>query len=225
MRHRTITESETTMTNEESSDAYTFWEARYASSGAVWSGRVNTVVREVAESLRPGSALDLGCGEGGDAVWLASRGWETVGVDLSDNAVERARAAAARVGLDANTVRFFAADLSEWTTAQTFNFVTSAFLHSWPAEIPRSEIVRRSKDFVAPGGSLLVVAHAAPPPWADAAFVSSARFPTPEGDLAAMELPDDWQVDRCELNERGASGPGGQRATLIDSVVLARRPG
>lgn len=212
------------MTDEESSDAHQFWEARYASSEAIWSGRVNTVVREVAESLEPGSALDLGCGEGGDAVWLASRGWETVGVDLSDTAVARARAAAASVGLDSNTVRFITADLSEWATAQTFDLVSSAFLHSWPVEIPRSDIVRRSKDFVAPGGLLLVVAHAAPPPWADAASVSSASFPTPESDLAAMELPDDWHVDRCELNEREAIGPGGQRATLIDSVVLARRP-
>lgn len=212
------------MTDEESSDAHQFWEARYASSEAIWSGRVNTVVREVAESLEPGSALDLGCGEGGDAVWLASRGWETVGVDLSDTAVARARAAAASVGLEANAVRFVAADLSEWATAQTFDLVSSAFLHSWPVEIPRADIVRRSKDFVAPGGSLLVVAHAAPPPWADAASVSSASFPTPESDLAAMELPDDWHVDRCELNEREAIGPGGQRATLIDSVVLARRP-
>ena len=212
------------MTDDQSSDVHRFWEARYASSEGVWSGRVNTLVREVAESLEPGSALDLGCGEGGDAVWLASRGWRTVGVDLSETAVERARTAAASVGLDANAVRFVAADLSEWTTTQTFDFVTSAFLHSWPVEIPRSDIVRRSKDFVAPGGSLLVVAHAAPPPWADAASVSSASFPTPESDLAAMELPDDWHVDRCELNEREAIGPGGQRATLIDSVVLARRP-
>lgn len=212
------------MTDEESSDAHQFWEARYASSEAIWSGRVNTVVREIAESLEPGSALDLGCGEGGDAVWLASRGWETVGVDLSDTAVARARAAAASVGLDSNAVRFITADLSEWATAQTFDLVSSAFLHSWPVEIPRSDIVRRSKDFVAPGGSLLVVAHAAPPPWADAASVSSESFPTPESDLAAMELPDDWHVDRCELNEREAIGPGGQRAMLIDSVVLARRP-
>ncbi len=112
------------MTDADSSDAQTFWEARYASSEAVWSGRVNTVVREVAESLEPGLALDLGCGEGGDAVWLASRGWLTVGVDLSDTAAERARTAAASVGLGANAVSFVAADLSEWTTTQTFNFVT-----------------------------------------------------------------------------------------------------
>ncbi len=157
------------MTDAESSDAHSFWEARYASSEAVWSGRVNAVVREVAASLEPGSALDLGCGEGGDAVWLASRGWETVGVDLSGTAVERARAAAASVGLDANAVRFCRSRLERVTTAQTFDFVTSAFLHSWPVEIPRSDIMRRGKDFVAPGGSLLVVAHAAPPPWADAA--------------------------------------------------------
>ena len=70
----------------------TFWDERYATSPALWSGHVNAVVADEAGRLAPGTALDVGCGEGGDALWLAERGWQVLGVDVSRVALERAAA-------------------------------------------------------------------------------------------------------------------------------------
>ncbi len=75
------------------------WDRRYSEAGPVWSGRVNPTLKEVAASLDPGRALDIGCGEGGDAVWLAEHGWTVVGLDLSSVALRRAEAAAAERGV------------------------------------------------------------------------------------------------------------------------------
>lgn len=202
-----------------------FWERRYAESSAVWSGRVNAVVREIAAGLTPGRALDLGCGEGGDAIWLAQHGWNVTGVDVSQTATTRARTAARAAAIAPASLTFIAADLAEWETTDTFDLVTSAFLHSWPVVIPRDDVLRRGRDAVTPGGSLLILAHAEAPPWADPGFVDGARFPTPEEDLQALALGEDWMVERCGVYEREASGPEGRRAILRDSVVFVRRLG
>ena len=82
-----------------------FWEARYADADRIWSGRVNRAVADVAAGLEPGRALDLGCGEGGDAVWLARHGWAVTGVDLSPTAVARGRRAAAEAGVPDGALR------------------------------------------------------------------------------------------------------------------------
>lgn len=65
------------------------WEERYTASERIWSGRVNAVLAEIAAGLEPGAALDLGCGEGADVIWLAERGWRAAGVDVSATAVQR----------------------------------------------------------------------------------------------------------------------------------------
>ena len=76
-----------------------FWEQRYAGAERVWSGRVNATLAAIAGGLEPGRALDLGCGEGGDVIWLAENGWHATGVDLSPTAIDRARTAASARGL------------------------------------------------------------------------------------------------------------------------------
>ncbi|WP_231999672.1 bifunctional 2-polyprenyl-6-hydroxyphenol methylase/3-demethylubiquinol 3-O-methyltransferase UbiG, partial [Mycobacterium sp. 1245852.3] len=75
-------------------DAVQFWEERYRSAERVWSGRVNPRLAEVTADLPVGRALDLGCGEGADALWLAERGWQVVAVDVSATALRRATEAA-----------------------------------------------------------------------------------------------------------------------------------
>jgi len=80
-------------------DAKEQWEQRYAESDRIWSGRVNVRLAEVVAPLRAGHALDLGCGEGADACWLAEQGWTVVAVDISDTALQRATAAAKAKGL------------------------------------------------------------------------------------------------------------------------------
>ena len=74
-----------------------WWEDRYASGEAHWSGRPNDVLVAETADLTPGTALDVGCGTGGDAIWLAEQGWQVTAVDLSRTALDRA-AAAARSG-------------------------------------------------------------------------------------------------------------------------------
>ncbi|WP_439694320.1 class I SAM-dependent methyltransferase [Curtobacterium sp. SP.BCo] len=199
-----------------------WWEDRYAERDGIWSGRVNAVLADVAPSLSAGRALDLGCGEGGDVVWLAEQGWAATGVDLSVTAVERASRAAVAAGVSEQTA-FVAADLATWTTAARFDLVTTSFLHSWPVPIPRDAILRRAAGFVAEGGHLLVTAHAAPPHADLPEELRSYRFPTPEEDLAALGLGDDCDVRAAELRPRTTTTPEGEPHEVVDSVVLVRR--
>lgn len=200
-------------------DPTEFWENRYGEKDAIWSGRANWMLVHTVGDLRPGRALDLGCGEGGDAIWLAERGWTVTGVDISPTAVARATRAAADRGLAA---LFRTVDLETWHTDEAFDLVTACFLQS-PLAFGREEVLRRAAGLVAPGGHLLSVAHAAAPPWSGMAHDPTMVFPTPDGDLAALALGEGWQVLIAEVRSRPATGPDGQEATLDDSVLLVRR--
>lgn len=201
-----------------------FWEQRYTGSDRVWSGRANAVLVDVASALEPGRALDLGCGEGGDVVWLARHGWTATGVDISPTAVRRASDAARAAGVPDGRARFVAADLADLADLdgeQPYDLVTASFLQS-PVALPRAEILRRAAARVAPGGHLLVTTHAAAPSWGSAP--PGYRFPTPADELEALRLdPDGWRVLVAEVRSREATGPEGEPATLQDAVVLARR--
>ncbi|MCS5488779.1 class I SAM-dependent methyltransferase [Curtobacterium flaccumfaciens pv. beticola] len=223
-------------------DARDWWEARYARSEGIWSGRVNAVLAAVAADLPKGRALDLGCGEGGDVVWLAEQGWTATGVDLSATAVARAGRAAAAAGVDGRTT-FVAADLATWAPEddERYDLVTASFLQSWPVEIPRAAILRRAAGFVAPGGHLLVTAHAAPPHGDLPEEMRAYRFPTPEEDLAAVLGSDEataggpaagdpaaggpaaWAVLSAERRPRTTTTADGTTHETEDSVVLVRR--
>ncbi|MBT1677685.1 class I SAM-dependent methyltransferase [Curtobacterium aurantiacum] len=199
-----------------------WWEARYAERDGIWSGRVNAVLASVTWGLPVGRALDLGCGEGGDVVWLAGQGWDVTGIDLSVTALQRGSRAAVATGVEDRTA-FVAADLARWDTAERFDLVTASFLQSWPVEIPRAEILRRAAGFVASGGHLLVTAHAAPPHDDLPPELRGYRFPSPDDDLAALQLDDRWDVLVAEVRPRTAATPEGDAHEVLDSVVLARR--
>lgn len=199
-------------------DAREFWESRYGEREQVWSGRVNATLAREVEDLAPGRALDLGCGEGGDAVWLAERGWDVVAVDISSTALERGRAEAQRRGL---SIDFRRHDLSDGVPPGPFDLVSAQFLHS-PVELPREQVLRAAADEVAPGGLLLVVGHAAPPPWATHQ-PDPALMPKAAQVLDSLALGDGWEVVRAEDVLRDATGPDGQAVELLDSVVSLRR--
>lgn len=199
-----------------------WWEQRYAERDGIWSGRVNAVLADVAGALPMGRALDLGCGEGGDVVWLAEQGWDALGVDLSVTAIERGSRASVSAGVEERTA-FVAADLATWETAARFDLVTASFLQSWPVEIPRAEILRRATGFVAVGGHLLVTAHAAPPHDDLPVEMREYRFPTPAEDLTALHFDGSWDVVAAELRPRTATTPDGDPHEVLDSVVLVRR--
>jgi SAM-dependent methyltransferase len=200
----------------------TFWEERYAGADSVWSGRPNPALVAAAVDLRPGTALELGCGEGADAIWLAEQGWQVTGIDISSTAIQRAERAATHAGLGPERVRFLATDLSSWSDGASVDLVTASFFHS-PVELPRSEILQHASRIVAPGGHLLVISHAALPPWSQSADRHEHQFLSPSEELAALELGEGWDVLVCETRPRDAVGPHGEHAPMTDVVVLVRR--
>jgi SAM-dependent methyltransferase len=124
-------------------DAKEHWEQHYGERDRVWSGRVNVRLAEVVSPLEAGHALDLGCGEGADACWLAERGWTVVAVDVSDTALQRAAAAAEAQGLT-ERIQFVQHDLSHSFPDGSFDLVSAQFLHSMvPFDRPR--VLRRCR--------------------------------------------------------------------------------
>lgn len=216
--------------NDANLDPASFWEQRYGEADRVWSGRVNAALAAVAGDLQPGRSLDLGCGEGGDVLWLAARGWEATGIDLSPTAVGRAEAEAESRGLKAT---FVAADLTDWVgkpaavdgSDRPFDLVSASFLQS-PTQLPRREVLRAAAARVAPGGRLVIVAHAAPPSWAKAdehAHHGPSSFPTPTTELADLALDAaSWRVEIAEIRERSAAGPNGEHGSHFDSVIVCK---
>lgn len=200
-------------------DAY--WEQRYAQRRH-WSGHANAAMAEIVASLEPGRALDLGSGEGGDLVWLAQHGWHATGVDIAPTAARRAQQAADRAGV-ADRVRVVAADLATWEAEGDVDLVTASFLQS-PVHLDRGAIVRRHAARVAPGGHVLVVAHAAAPSWAPASMLHGHHdLPQPDDIVAELALGEGWVVDLAEVRTRAVTAPDGAAATLDDAVVLLRR--
>ena len=132
------------------------WDARYSErDGARWSGRPNgRLVAEVAD-LTPGRALDVGCGEGADAIWLARRGWTVTAIEISDVAIRRAREAAELAGA---AVEWVCGDaLQTAFPPRSFDLVSMQY----PA-LPKAAgeaVVRTLLDTLRPGGLLLAVYH------------------------------------------------------------------
>jgi SAM-dependent methyltransferase len=204
-------------------DPTEFWDHRYADKPQIWSGRVNPTLAALVNGFAPARALDLGCGEGGDSLWLAGQGWEVVAVDISAVAIERGRAAAKASGIDADRIRWVAADLATWTPPAEYELVTACFLQS-PVTLDRVRILRTAADRIVPGGHLLVVSHATPPPWASGLTGHEHELLTPQQELAALALPaTDWQEVVVGTRQRTATGPDGQTGVLDDAVVLLRR--
>lgn len=198
-----------------------FWESHYRTSGQVWSGRANAVLVDVAGALPVGRVLDLGCGEGGDAVWLAGRGWRVTAVDVSATALERSAAHAATTGVR-ERIDFQVHDLALSFPDGAFDLVSAQYLQS-PIEFPRDRVLRTAADSVAPGGLLLVVDHASVPPWSWHRH-PDVRFPTPGQTLAAIGLDTGrWRAERLDAPERQAVGPNGESATVTDNVIAVRR--
>lgn len=210
------------------SETQDYWNQRYAEKDRIWSGRPNAALVDTVQELAPGRALDLGCGEGADSIWLAEQGWRVTGVDVSTTAIERAQAASAGRSLH---VTWVTADLESWEPDGAFDLVSACFLHS-RVPLARTEVLRRAAAHVAPGGHLLVVGHLEPPPWSrhahehdpgDEHSEEEHGLLTPEQELTSLALGPEWEPLTVEVRERRATGPDGEQAVLRDSVLLVAR--
>ena len=204
-------------------DAASFWQARYAESEQIWSGEPNHALVTTVAALQPGRALDLGCGEGGDSVWLAGRGWQVTAIDIATSAIVRARERAAARRIPDGRITWIIEDLARWQPTETYELVSACFLHS-PIDFPRMAVLRRAAAAIVPGGHLLVVGHAESPPWSDAQDRAHHRLLDPPEEMAALQLDGTaWETVVSDVRPRQATGPDGEHATLRDTVVLLRR--
>jgi ubiquinone/menaquinone biosynthesis C-methylase UbiE len=202
------------------SEHHATWEEHYSAKPQVWSGRVNAQLAAIAPGLGGGRALDLGCGEGGDAIWLAEHGWSVLAVDVSHTALARGRSAAAEHGV-AGHIEFAQHELTTGFPEGSFDLVSACFLHS-TVDMDRSAILRRAAAAVAPGGALLIVDHAAAPPWATK--LHDHEFPSAQAVVAGLNLDDSqWITRRMEAVERAATSPDGEPVTLVDNVIWLQR--
>lgn len=201
-----------------------FWEDLYrqrAHDQSAWGNKVNPLLEEVVAELTPGDALDLGCGTGGDTLWLARRGWRVTAVDISPTSVERVATLAHAERLD-ERITAERHDLARTFPAGDYDLVSAQYFHT-PYDLPRSSILHTAARALRPGGRLLVVDHGSIAPWSWNQD-QDTHFTTPHELYAELALPSaDWIVERADAPRREATGPGGQRATVIDHVLLVRR--
>ncbi|MEI6621954.1 MAG: class I SAM-dependent methyltransferase [Actinomycetes bacterium] len=215
------------------------WDERYSADDRIWSGEPNGALVAEAQVLSPGRVLDVGCGEGADAVWLALRGWDVTALDVSGVALQRAEAAAVAAG--ANVTWLHAGLLDAGVADSGFDLVSAQYPAL--ARTPGRDAERALLATVAPGGTLLFVHHAqfgtqpAEGQGDNSEHTHAHAHTTGHGegnahgfrpqdfvgpaDVAAV-LGDDWQVEADELRPRNVQSGAGAGHTE-DVVLRAKR--
>ncbi|BAH49636.1 putative methyltransferase [Rhodococcus opacus B4] len=193
------------------------WDARYSERDRVWSGEPNGALVDEMTGARPGRALDVGCGEGADALWLAGRGWAVTALDVSRVALDRAAAHAD--GNGSNITWMLSGLLDADLPAGGFDLVSAQYpaLRSTADRVAERALLAA----VAPGGTLLVVHH----DMRDGSVAREHGFDPDDWvaprDVAAL-LDDGWHIDVNEVRERSISGGAGAHHTH-DVVLRAHR--
>lgn len=202
------------------------WNARYDTAELIWKGDPNQFLPGEVEGLPVGTALDLACGEGRNAVWLATRGWEVTGVDFSEVGLSKARSLAADNGVSGTWIT---ADVTTWSPpASGFDLVIVFYL-----QLPAGELagaLRTAVAAMAAGGTLLLVAHdllnlsegvGGPQ---DAGVLTTAESVVDALAAAELELGAELVIERAGRIDRVVATADGDR-TAIDTIVRARRIG
>lgn len=200
-----------------------FWDERYRSQGELWSGEPNPHLVSQASELSGGAALDVGSGEGADAIWLAERGWQVTALDVSTVALRRGAARAAEAGGDvARRIDWLHEDVLTWIPdPSSYDLVSAQFMHLPTG--PREEVFARLATAVAPGGTLLIVGHhpsdlqtTVPRPSRPELFFTASE-------VAASLDSHAWEIVVAAALERSTTDPGGHTVTIHDAVLRARR--
>ncbi len=193
------------------------WNERYRAKELIWTAEPNRFLVEQTQNMEPGRALDLGCGEGRNAVWLAEQGWQVTAVDFSDVAIEKGRKIAEARGVDVDWV---VADITGYEPeAHGFDLVLVAYVHLPPEDMER--VWRHASSAVRPGGTLLVIGHHSQnlergvggPQHPAVLYTEDDVVPHLEG----------FVVERAEAVQRPVERDGEIRQA-IDVLVRARRP-
>ncbi len=198
------------------------WNARYAATDLVWSAGPNEAFAAIARKLRPGTALDVACGEGRNALWLAEQGWAVTAVDISDVGIDKARAIGKRRGVEVDWV---CADICTWQPSRPFDLVASVFLHTDRAA--RDIWLPRIIAAVAPGGTFVFIGH-------DRSNIAQGIGGPRDPELLmtpgeVLDYLAGFDVDRAEVVERAVAGEPGHGAIdsagiALDTLVVATRP-
>lgn len=192
------------------------WDKRYEGGELVWGAGPNRFLVEQVSNLTPGTALDVACGEGRNAIWLAEQRWRVVGVDFSSVGLVKARRLAQERGV---TVDWLQSDLDTWIPPNPYDLVVVMYLHL-PTDVRHRVFAKMAKS-VAVGGTMLVVGH-------DLSNLSQG-YGGPQ-DPAVLYGPDDvvagldgsLEIELAERVDRWVEGPEG-RAKAIDVLVRGRR--
>lgn len=195
------------------------WDERYSDRDQLWSGQPNNALVAEAAGLRPGRALDVGCGEGADALWLAGQGWEVTALDVSRVALDRAAGHAELAGAK---VRWLHAGLvGAPLRPRSFDLVSAQYPALLRTE--RGDAENALLDAVAPGGTLLVVHHPAPTKEQAAEHGFDPDDYVSPADVAAL-LGEGWLIEVDEVRPRSVTAGAGSAHTQ-DIVLRARRLG
>jgi SAM-dependent methyltransferase len=198
-----------------------FWEGRWAqalrdSPEKLATRPPNAYLLAVVGDLRPGRALDAGCGHGAEAIWLATGGWRVTAVDFSATALDYGRSTARAVGADvAQRVDWVEDDLGSWTPSPgRFALVSCLYVHVAGSVV---DMVRRLGAGVAPGGTLLLVGHRPIDPETGGATPAAGQVQVSVDEAVQALDPQDWQVVVAEERPRPVAGTG------VDAVIHAIR--
>lgn len=204
-----------------SDEAQAFWDEMYRAHDQSCHGEPHPYVRKALASAVPGRALELGCGAGDTAVWLASRGWTVTAVDISRVALDAATEHAERAGV-VSRITWQQADLRHWSTQETFDLVASLFLHT-PLELDAPALLTRAAAQTRVRGTLLSVGHYTLPPWAwDPDKTDGLRSASEVADALGVHDPE-WGSILAEELPRTVTGRDGRTSTVLDAVLHAVR--
>lgn len=193
------------------------WNEKYAASELIWGAPPNPVVVEYAASLPHGRALDLGCGEGRHSLWLATRGWEVVGVDFSEVALDKARRIAAQApSRSRDRLRYVHGDVTADSFEGEYDLILSVYLHFPPPQ--RKALLDRAINSLKPEGILIFLGHDAINPEEGVGGPQDKEILYTPTDLVD-EIAGRLEITIAERRYRETDA-----GTAIDALVVARKP-
>jgi SAM-dependent methyltransferase len=194
----------------------TQWDERYSTSELIWTGQANQFVERHLADLVPGTAIDLGAGEGRNAVWLAQRGWSVTAVDFSQVGLDKALRLADQHDV---TIAVERADATTWTPTAPVDLVVLSYLQLPTDE--RRAVLEHAATWLTPGGTLFVIAH-------DRSNVTDGYGGPPSAEVCytvdeTVTALEGLEIVTAEVAERHVDTPEGTKVAL-DTLVIARRP-